>query len=374
MGRGIATAHRSFLQRRTQESLRLPPQEDGRVRDDGVQGAALSRAYFHDLIRPTLATAFPGLPHAAGRLGSGSDVLGLDDVTSRDHDWGPRLDLIVPGSAVEDVIRVLEGSLPDTFDGLPTRFAFTGETRPRLHVDVTSMRDLVQHRLGFDPRVDVTVHDWLSLSGQAALEVTAGPVFADTDGELQRVRAALAWYPADLWRYVLACDWARIAQELPSMSRAADVGDDPGSRIIAARLAHGAVHLAFVLERRWPPYAKWFGTLFRTLRCAPEVGPCIDAALVADDGPTRARSLAAALQHLLALQNALGLTDVARATVPFWDRPHIHPDPAIVTQLLNPIGDPAVRALPLGRGTIEQRTDNVDVLVDPRARRRATQD
>lgn len=339
--------------------------------DGATTGMNLARAYFRELVGPALASGLPGLRYSAGRFGPGSDVLGLDDATSRDHDWGLRLDLIVPAAAAADVVRMLDRTLPDTFRGHPTRFPSTGESLPRLHVDATSLADFLGSRLGFDPRAAVSVHDWLSVSGQAALEVTGGVVLADADGALTDVRRALAWYPDDLWRYALACDWARIAQELPSMSRAADVGDDVGSRIIAARLAHTAMHLAFLLERRWPPYAKWFGTMLRRLPCAADLLPSLDAALDARGLEAREHRIADALQSLLMRQNALGLTAVPRATVPFWDRPHLHPDPAIVSQMLEPIDDPAVRALPLGQGTIDQRTQNVDVLVDPASRRRA---
>ena len=104
-------------------------------------------------------------------------------------------------------------------------FIGTGETTPRLHIEVSSSPGFLLPRLGFDPRSGVTVTDWLSLSGQSVLEITAGPLFRDLDGELGRARDALAWYPDDLWRYALACDWRRLGQELPLMSRAADVGD-----------------------------------------------------------------------------------------------------------------------------------------------------
>jgi hypothetical protein len=336
-------------------------------------GVALSRAYWTDLVAPVLAARFPGLPHVAGRLGAGSDVLGLDDATSQDHDWGLRLTLIVPAPSVDDVRSALESDVPALFGGRPTRFALSRDPAPRLQIDVGSMTDFVVPRLGFDPRDGITTHDWLSLSGQSVLEVLAGPVFTDLDGELGRVRAALAWYPDSVWRYVLAADWVRLAQELPLMGRAADVGDDRGSRLIAARMAQVTMHLAFMLERRWPPYAKWFGTVFGTLRCAPALGPCIDALLDAREGRDRERSVAAALQLLLELQNEEGLSDIARATIPFWDRPHIHPDPAIAAQLLAPVTAADVRALPLGLGAVEQRTDNVDLLVDPGARRRIAQ-
>ncbi len=336
-------------------------------------GRALSRAYFTELVEPLIAVRFPGMRYSAGRLGAGSDVLGLDDETSRDHDWGLRLALIVPAPSVAEVRAVLAADLPASFRGLPTRFTPSGGTAPRLHVEVSLIIDFLVPRLGFDPRSPISTDDWLSLSGQSVLEITAGPVFKDLDGELTRARSALSWYPDDLWRYVLACDWAKLAQELPLMSRAADVGDDRGSRLVAARLAHVTMHLAFVLERRWAPYAKWFGTAFRTLHCATELSPSIDHLVDGADRDIRERGAAEALQSLLYIQNSHGLTDISRATIPFWDRPYLHPDPAITSQLMGSVSDPTVRAMRLGLGSIEQRTENVDVLVDPKLRQAAVQ-
>ncbi|MGA0567870.1 DUF4037 domain-containing protein [Rathayibacter sp. KR2-224] len=341
----------------------MPPSEPSGIR--------LSHAYYDEVVQPLLAERFPGMPYAAGRLGAGSDVLELDDDMSRDHDWGLRLSLFVPDDVVDAVDGLLERMLPATFCEHPTRFAFTGETEARHRIEVTTLERFLDARLGFDPRHGVSVDDWLSLTGQAALEVTAGPLFADATGELGRARDALRWYPQDLWRYVIACDWARLAQELPLAGRAGDRGDERGSRVIASRLSQIAMHLAFMLERRWPPYSKWFGTLFGRLGSASELGPAIDRALEADTWGARQAALAEALAVLLRVQNRLGLTSVEPATVQFWDRPYLHPNPAIVTRLLDGITDPEVSALPLGRGTIEQRTDNVDVLVNPSMRRTA---
>ena len=38
-------------------------------------------------------------------------------------------------------------------------------------------------------------------------------MFHDGAGELTRTRARLAWYPRDVWLYLLACQWQRIGQE-----------------------------------------------------------------------------------------------------------------------------------------------------------------
>ncbi len=342
----------------------------GGVPEDAATGIALSRAYLAEVVAPLLVDGFPGIPFAAGRLGTGSDVLGLDDDVSRDHDWGLRLSLFVPPGLAAGVDAHLADHLPTAFRGHPTRFAFTGEGAPRHHVEVSSVADFASARLGFDPRDGMGVQDWLSVSGQAALEVTAGPVFVDRTGDLESVRRALTWYPDDLWRHVLACDWDTIGQELPLVARAAEVGDRLGSRIIAARLSKTVLHLAFLLDRSWPPYAKWFGTRFARLSRSSTVGPAIAAVLDAPDLASRHRGLADALDALLDQQNALGLTSVETALVPFWDRPHLHPDPAIGTQLLDGIADPEVRRLPRGLGSIEQRTDTVAVLMDPHARLR----
>ena len=84
-------------------------------------GRGLARAYHDDVVGPLLAAKWPELPHATGRLGSGSDVLGLDDATSRDHDWGLRLTLLVDETRQDEVDRYLAAELPETYAGLPTK-------------------------------------------------------------------------------------------------------------------------------------------------------------------------------------------------------------------------------------------------------------
>lgn len=335
-----------------------------------LDGRELARVYYDELVGPLLAARWPGLRHAAGRLGHGSDVLGLDDETSRDHDWGLRLSLFVDEDRVNEIRQFLEGALPPTFRGLPTRFAFTGQKVEEHHVDVATVADFVVARLGFDPRRSLSVEDWLSVSGQAVLEIVGGPVFIDSSGEIGAVRRLLEWYPDDVWKYVLASDWIRIGEELPLMSRAGHRGDELGSRVIAARIVDMAVHLAFLIERRWAPYSKWRGTLFATLGCAPRLAPKLQAAVDAPEWRSRQTALGQALEELLVAQRDAGLAAPDRATVAFYDRPYLHPAPEIAALIRNGIADREILALPAGIGSVEQRTDSVPLLVDPMARRR----
>ena len=55
-----------------------------------LRGTDLGRAFFQELVEPILVEEFPELSYAAGIIGSGSEVLGLDDEMSSDHHWGPR--------------------------------------------------------------------------------------------------------------------------------------------------------------------------------------------------------------------------------------------------------------------------------------------
>ncbi|MBO0846313.1 MAG: hypothetical protein J2P22_12955 [Nocardioides sp.] len=94
-------------------------------------GVALALAYFRGVVQPILDAEWPGLPYAAARLGSGPDVLGYDDVVSRDHDWGLRLNLLVPTELAARVDAVLAQKLPREFQGHPVRFATTWDATIR---------------------------------------------------------------------------------------------------------------------------------------------------------------------------------------------------------------------------------------------------
>jgi Domain of unknown function (DUF4037) len=341
---------------------------DGRMT---VRGGDLAESYWRDVVRPLVHAHLGDVPHAAGQLGAGSEVLGLDDDMSRDHDWGPRLTLLVPEEKIAPVHEAL-GGLGATFRGLPTRYATTGDPRVVHRIEVADPEHFARRRLGIHPAGPWEPLDWLSLTGQSVLELRAGRLFVDTDGRITRLRDMLAWYPDDLWRHVVACDWHRLGQELPFIGRTAERGDEVGSRVVTARLVRTAMHLGFMLERRWPPYPKWFGTMFARLPSAGRIVTALDDALAADTWTAREAALCAALDQLLPLQGTVGLPAPDAATGPFFDRPYRGVSPHVVRLLLHGITDRAVRVLPLGVGAIEQWVDDVDVLTDVERRRAAT--
>lgn len=329
-----------------------------------IPGLALAESFYDGAVRPLLDRHFPGLPHAAALLGQGSEVLGLDTERSRDHNWGPRLQLFVDDPAVA---VMLDKHLPGTWRGYPTVFVLSldPDDEPKHQVQVVELRSWMRGSLGFDPAA-VTTQDWLATPTQRLAEFTAGRVFHDDPGELTAARRALAWYPDDVWRYVLACQWRRIAQEEAFPGRCAEVGDPLGSAVVTARLVRDMMRLAMLMHRRYPPYSKWLGSAFARLELA-DLSAHLMGALSTQDWPAREDHLVAAYEFLAVRHNELGLTDPVEPTVRhFYDRPF---------RVLD--SDRFVAALDIGTlprsGAVDQFVDNTDALGDLTFTRRLAQ-
>ena len=311
-----------------------------------MSGAELARAYHDALVGPLLRRDLPAVPLVAGRFGAGSDVLGLDDEVSTDHDWGLRLTVLTDAPGVEEH---LEARLPERFAGRPVRFATTWDPASATASRCCRWRSSSPAGSGSGPRGRWSVADWLALTGQSVLELLAGPVFADDEGRWARLRDRLAWYPDDLWRYLLACGWRQLEQELPLVARTGARGDDLGSRVVAARLADVVVRTGLLLDRAWAPYPKWTGTLFARSpsgRLARGPGRLPGRRRTAGE---REAALCAALEELRERQREVGLPVAAAATVPFHDRESRGVPPSASALLLATVADPLVRALPVGR-------------------------
>jgi Domain of unknown function (DUF4037) len=326
-----------------------------------VRGLELSRAFYLEVVAPLVGD----VPHAAGLLGWGSDVLGFDTSRSTDHGWGPRLQVFVVAEQVDPLQDVIEAGLPDEFRGWPTRFGWDSVPISH-HVEIASLDDWLRGRLGFNPSEGVPLRAWLSTPQQTLLELTAGAVFHDAVGELAAAREALAWYPDQVWLWLLACQWRRIDQEEPFVGRTAEVGDDLGSRVVAARLVRDLMRLSFLLERRYAPYTKWLGSAFAQLDSHAEIGAALVQVLAADDYVQREAALVTAVKALAARHNTLGLTTQVDVSVRlFHGRPfRVLGSGRFVDACLAGVTDPWLKSLP-PVGAIDQLADSTDVLSNP---------
>lgn len=354
-----------------------------------VPGLRLGELFYREAVAPILAREFPGVRHGAARLGTGSEVLGFDDARSTDHEWGPRLTLFLPASAVDRhaaaIRERLSRALPRSFRGYPTGFGppddegvslpATTTDGPIAHkVEIDSVDRFVRERLGAPSYPNLDPLDWLLVPEQALLEVTAGAVYRDDLGDLGAMRAALASYPRDVWLARMAAQWTRLSQQEAFVGRCGEVGDELGSRLVAAALARDLMRLCFLMERRYAPYAKWLGSAFARLAAAARVGPALAGALAAPDWRERERHLAAAYETVAEMHNGLGITaPLSTTVVPYFGRPfQVIRGERFAAALRSRIADPRLQALPLAAdvGGIDQWVDSTNVLTDPERRAR----
>lgn len=250
-------------------------------------------------------------------IGEGSEVQGFDDEMSTDHMWGAKSFVFVRGRMlVWSVSEALEMGWPAEHAGMPV----------------------------LPPRV------------------------VDGDGVVTRIRSRLSWYPEDVWRWLLAAGWTRVGQELQFVGRTGFVGDDLGSRIVAARVARDLMRLSFLVERRYAPYAKWLGTAFARLDAGPAVGALLGEALSASSWEPREQALASAAEAVALRQLALGLHEPFDVSPrPYFTRPFpVVPANELVAALVDGIGDPVLRRSARIVGNADLATDSVDLAGDHR--------
>ena len=115
--------------------------------------------------------------------------------------------------AVYDVLRQ---ELPLLFHGYSTHFGKPNPQDHGVHVSEDTETGPVEHLIAIEtipaywqktgmiePLCEPMVTEWLTIPQQQLLEWTAGKVFHDDYG-LESFHQRFAWYPRDVWLYLLA--------------------------------------------------------------------------------------------------------------------------------------------------------------------------
>ena len=343
-----------------------------------IPGLKLSKLFYETEVRPILNKEFPKLPHSAALIGWGSEVLGFDTALSRDHHWGPRLLLFLSSSDYrklkDKICQALSNNLPYEFMGYSTNYGKPDPGGVRLPIKITSgpvdhminiytVESFFANRLGVDLFRKFSVIDWLTFPQQRLLELTSGEVYHDGSGELQKAREKLKFYPKDVWLYLLAAHWMRISQEEAFVGRAGDVGDELGSQILAARIVREIMKLAFLMERQYAPYGKWFGSAFRRLKISAKLTPVLRDVLLAKTWRAREQKLAHAYSLIARQHNSLKITEPLRArALNYYERPYrVIQGDRFADEILKAIKDPDVKRVNPHVGSIDQLTDSPDI-------------
>ncbi|GAB6988745.1 DUF4037 domain-containing protein [Paenibacillus pini] len=326
-----------------------------------IKGIELSKRFHFEFVEPLVSKHFPSLRYASALIGAGSEVLGYDTEMSADHDWGPRVLLFLQeqqNSMFEEIFQCLKSNAPEEFYG------FSVDLKQTV---ITSLPRFLKGKLGADISKELQSMDWLTFPAQVLAEIVGGAVYRDDTGQLTRVRKQLEYYPQDIWLFLMASIWNRIGQEEHLVLRSGYVGDELGSSIIASRIVRDIMNLCFLMEKRYAPYPKWFGTAFEKLDCAKELLPILRDVQIAETWKLREEALCKAYEYIAYKHNLMGITDrIDEKVTLFYDRPfRIIQGSKIAEAITKSINDPTIRKLKekIIIGGIDQITDNTDFLL-----------
>jgi len=277
---------------------------------------------------------FSDLKYACGLLGHGSEILGIDDLISRDHNWGLRLYIFVEekdSQLKEDISDVLSKELPEEFEGNNTNWSVPAEDGSRIpekskgiinhKITVYTISEFVQIHFGITSVNKLSNEQWLLLSEQKLLEFTSGEIFHDTLGEITALRNQLKYYPNHIKLVHLIGEWQAIASEISFTGRTRMLYDEVGSHLIACRLINRIMRIAFILEDQYIPYAKWFGSKFYYLNLARELLPLIQDIISASSWEDREGGLLKGFLILAKEMKKKNLLDVEIKEEYYYSRP-----------------------------------------------------
>jgi hypothetical protein len=343
-----------------------------------IPGLTLGEDFYREAAKPILDSRFPHLSYSSALIGWSSEVLGYDDLRSTDHNWGPRFLLFLSATDHErytdQVSAALSEALPLEFRGYPTNFgvsvqgdqramerAFTGPVHHK--IDIDTLEAYFRRYLGYDLTREPTAVDWLAFSEHKLLAVTSGRVFHDGLSKLEDIRGKLTYYPRDVWLYILASQWAKISGEEAFAGRCAEVGDELGSMMIAARQVKSLMQLCFLMEKVYAPYSKWFGSAFSRLSCGPELGPILKSVALSGSWEERQKHLSEAYEFVARMHNSLGVTGQMRESVELHGRPYyVIRAGLFAAAIWKSVEKEEVCQLPFPLGSVNQLVDSTEIL------------
>jgi hypothetical protein len=290
-----------------------------------VLGIDLNRMFFQQVVKPLIDKHFPGLRYSAGLLGEGSDVMRCDTPQSMDHNWGPHVRIFLTEADFkekkDELDNMLRKKLPYEFMGFPTNFTKPNEDTYLVQqmkpiksgevnhlVEFYTIKSFWAHYLGYNPYKKISYKDWLLFPQQALIEITEGEVYYDGLEELNKIREKFRYYPDDIWRYIYALQWGYLGNQEAYMGRTGEVGDELGSNIIANQLVMHIMRLCFMMEKKYMPYSKWFGTAFSRLKCGGELTNLLINTVHGNTWQEREEHLGGVYEILLRMHNNLKVT------------------------------------------------------------------
>ena len=277
-----------------------------------MKGLELSEKYYEAYGRELIEKGFPEIAEqtAAGLVGYGSECLGFDDEISRDHDYGPSFCIWLP----QEIYIQYGERMQTAYDALPKNFLGFSERveeeQGKGRVGVLCLEDFYQGILGCSA-VPCTDAAWLSIPEEALATAVNGRVFEDRLGRFSKIRESLLqYYPETVWRRKLADALARAAQAGQyNYARAMKRGERIAAEIALTEFVKEAMHLVYLLNRKYAPFYKWMHRGLRELAVGSEIGDMLSLLYQTQEESDRVLIIEAVCNVLTQILQEKGLSD-----------------------------------------------------------------
>lgn len=235
-------------------------------------GMNLCRRYFNELCFPVLAKVFPDKINrmAIGLVGEGSECYGFDDVTSQDHDFGPRIMVWLTQSDFAEfgdkVVHTLN-HIPKDFDNT---FLPQANTWQEANQSIFIIEDFFAKYTGlFHP--PQTYQQWRAIPEHHLSTATNGQVFFDPLGQFTQYRKTLLdFYPDDIRLKKMAARCMLIAQAGQyNLTRCLKRNEYVAATMASSEFIDAGISLVFLINRQYKPFYKW---MHRSLKELPILG------------------------------------------------------------------------------------------------------
>ena len=225
-----------------------------------IKGLELSKRYFYDIVLPEFKKSLKDiLPLCAfGLVGEGSECYGYDDELSKDHDFGPSVciwlrkdDYLKYKYRINKILK----NLPKTYLGFQElKESEWGYNRRGL----LNIEDFYFKFIG-SANPPQTINDWQKIPETALSTVTNGEIFLDNLGEFTKIREQLLnYYPEPIRQNKIATRLMNISQHGQyNYIRCLRRNDLVAANQCLYLFVDEAIHLVFLLNRRYKIFYKW---------------------------------------------------------------------------------------------------------------------
>ena len=277
-----------------------------------MKGLELSEKYYEAYGREMIEDTFSEIAGqtAAGLVGYGSECLGFDDEISGDHDYGPSFCIWLP----QEIYAQYGAKMQAVYDALPREFMGFSERveeeQGKGRVGVLCLERFYEEILGCSA-VPGTDAEWLSIPEEALATAVNGRVFEDRLGRFSVIRESLLqYYPETAWRRKLADALARAAQSGQyNYARAMRRGERIAAEIALTEFVKEAMHLVYLLNRKYAPFYKWMHRGLRELAVGSEIGDMLSLLYQTLEESDRVLIIEAVCNVLTQMLQEKGLTD-----------------------------------------------------------------